>query len=561
MSARKFEGVGWWAAYSAAVVVAAVVVIGPSNLALRGGYMAWQPPISAAIEPGDHIQTSYFLWLWEDALRGGGHGPWSDPYQFGATGHTPHQPFGWPLVLVSVPVSLVLGPVAAYNALVMLAFVAAALATAAWCRALRLSRWSAGVAGFAFAFAPFRLVQATSHVNALLAFLFPLMLLCLERALQPEGRQRLWGWAAAATGVSIVASGELHLALFAALLAPAYLLMRLPLVRRSWRPLLAPGLSAVVLAGAVAWAQQNWILGPSVAAGGRSIDEAAENAPRVANLFTRGGPLTWPGFERYAYLGFAVLALAIVGALVTARRRPALVAGLAATTAGALAMAVVPGLVGHPQIQRAYRWVPYLAYSRVPGRSLVLATLALAALAAFAVEALRPRWRSLAAALAGVAIVVQAPTGLFAVNAADERVAPGVAAGDTVLDLPAFGPGHFSGAAYELGIMSRPGPRVGGYSPFVTPAAEAAQKATDALSVPSPDPCVWKRLLTRFRVDHVVVHRSLYGEGPLRWPGDVEAVLDGLESIPGLIRTAESGDLVSFRVIPERLRCGPVAGP
>lgn len=550
----KARTIAWWSGYLAAVLVAAIVVIGPGNLALRGSYMAWEPPFAAETQPGDHVQMSYYLWLWEDAVRTGDHLPWTDPYQFAATDHAGRQPFGWPLVLVSLPVSLVAGPVAAYNALVVAAFLAAALATAAWVRALGASRWGAGVAGFAFAFAPFRLVQATSHVNALLAFLFPLLLLCLEKALSSD-RARPWAWGAAATTASIVASGELHLAVFAALLVPAYLLCRWPALRERWRSLIVPGVAAATASALAGAAQWLWVLSPSVAAGGRSTEEAAANAPRVGNLITRGGPHVWPDFERYAYLGVVVVLLALAGALLTVRRRPWLVGGLAAIVAGGLAMALIPGLVGHPGIQRTYRLIPFLSFSRVPGRSLVLVTLALAGLAGLAVAAVRGRWQPAVAVVAAGAIVVQAPTGLFAVNRVERSAPVGVERGDRVLDLPAFGPGHFSGSVYEVGIMAAPGPRVGGYSPFVTPEAEAATAEVEKLSAVDPDPCAWREVLARHRVERIVVHRDLYGSGLLRWPEDPEAVLAGLDRLAGVERMGERGSRVTYRVTVDRLEC------
>ncbi|HEV7888723.1 MAG TPA: hypothetical protein VGO92_14290 [Acidimicrobiales bacterium] len=547
----------WWAAYGLGVLGAAVVVIGPSHVAFDGAFMAWRPPLpSAATSPGDHLQTSYFLWLWEDGLR---HGrlPWRDVYQFAATGHGVHQPFGWPLALLAVPVSLVAGPVAAYNTLVLAAFVLAAAATAGLVRALGLSRSAAAVAGVAFAFAPYRLVQATSHVNALLAFLLPLLLLCIEKALQGGRRQQLWGWGAAAAMASIAGSGEGHLAVFAAGLAAVYLLGRWRAVRGQARRLAGPAAAFVIGAAGAGLALQHFVLGPSAAAGGRSVEEASEAAPRLANLASRTHPYAWPLFERYAYPGLVIAALALAGLVLWARRRPALVATLAALIAGALVLAVGPSLEDHPGFQRAYRVIPFLAYSRVPGRILIVSALALAVAAALAVEQVRRAGLRAALALAAAgAMLVDAPSGLFAANPVARHALPGVERGDRVLDLPAFDPGHFTGAVYAFDLIDAPGPRVGGYSPFVTPAAGQAQAVTAPLSSPPVDPCRWKEAAQRFAIERVAVHRSLYGPGRLQWAADPEVLIAELAATPGFTRAGAKGDVVVFSVDPARIPCG-----
>jgi hypothetical protein len=542
------------AGYAAFVLAAALVVIGPHALGFRHTFMAWHAPFRATPAPGDHAQTAYYLWLWEDALRHLSHAPWHDVYQLAATGHATNQPFGWPLVLVSVPVSLLFGPVAAYNVLVLLAFVGCALAAAALVRVLGASRPAAAVAGMAYAFAPFRLVQATSHINALLAPLLPLALYLLERALRSESavHARRWGLASAAAWISIFLSGELHLALFSALLLGVWVVVRNGPVRRRARALLVPAAATALLSGVGLALQFATVLHPSVAGEGRSQAEAATFAPRLSDFIHRQGhPVS--GLERYAYPGLVIAVLAVAGAVVLVRRDRALLVGLTALIGGGVVLAVVPGLVGHPLAIRAYRHLPFLGFSRVPGRAMVLVALALACLAGFAIE-LVPRGRWAVALIAAALICVDVPAHVFAGNAG-QTAAPGLTSGESVIDLPAFDPGHFSAAGYALGITRAPGPRVGGYTPFATAAGIAAQAESAPLSAAPVDPCAWKAAARRFSIDRVVVHRDLYGPPPLQWDADVDDLLIGLRSTAGFAEVGRTASVVVFALDPDALAC------
>ena len=549
----------WALGYTALVVGAAVAVIGPSALAFSDGFIAWAVTLpDATVSPGDHLQMTYYLWLWQHALTTFDHLPWFDPFQFAASGHAGAQPFGWPLVVVSLPVSLVAGPVAAYNVLVLVAFVACAGATYGLARQLGASASGAAVAGIAFAFAPFRLVQAATHVNALLAPLLPLLLLFAERAMRGEGRAaRRAAWAAVAVHLSIMASGELHLAVFATGLLAVYVAIRLPgTAPADRRRLLVPGVALLAGTAVVAALMYAFVLEPSVAAGGRSLDEAASFAPRPTDLVERD--LDWPDFERYAYPGAVIALLAGAGAVTALidRRRRLLGAGLVVLAVGTVVLALAPALDRFPALVAAYRAVPFLSFSRVPGRILVVTALALAVLAAFAIDLVRSsQWRVAAAVLAAAALLLDGPDGVFERNPAGPTALAAVAPGATVLDLPPFDPGAYSGAVYTFLLTRAPGPRVGGYSPFVRPEARAAQQRTVALAQLPVEPCRWQEVVRDFGIDHVAVHLDLYG--PLRdqWPGDGPALADALAATPGFTPVAEAGQVAVFAVDPDRLPC------
>lgn len=559
--AARHRRVAWALGYAALVAVGVVVVVGPGALAFDDGFIAWPVTLpDATVSPGDHLQTTYYLWLWQHALATLDHLPWFDPFQFAASGHAGAQPFGWPLVLAWLPVSLLAGPVAAYNALAVGAFVACAGATYALARRLGASAPAAAVAGFAFAFAPFRLVQAATHVNALLAPLLPLLLWCAEVALRGGDRSvRRAAVGTVAVQLSIMASGELHLAVFATGLLAAYVALRLPGTspeRR--RRLLVPAVALVVGTGLVAAVMYAFVLQPSVAAGGRTLDEASSFAPRPADLTRR--QVDWASFERYAYPGAAIGGLAALGAAAAMRhgRRRGLAAGLVVLAAGATVAALAPALDAVAPLQAAYRAIPFLSFSRVPGRILVVTALALAVLAGFAVDLVRPgRWRLVAATLAVAALLVDAPRDVFERNPAGPTALDSLEPGTTVLDLPPFDPGSYSGSVYTFLLTRSPGPRAGGYSPFVRPAAREAQARTAPLADVPVDPCRWQEVARHLGIDHVAVHLDLYGPLDGQWPADGRALVDALASTPGFTPVSEAGQTVVLAVDPDRLVCRP----
>lgn len=549
MSLRR---AAWPLLYAGLVLAAAVVVIGPSALAWNDAFIAWPVTFPASIAPGDHLQMSYYLWLWEHSLTTLDHLPWFDPFQFAAGGHASAQPFGWPLVVVSLPVGLLAGPVAAYNALVLVAFVGSAGATYALARRLGTSPAAAAVAGFAFAFAPFRLVQATAHVNALLAPLFPLLVYCAERALRDDDPRafRRAAWATVAVQVSIMASGELHLAVFATALLAVYVALRAPGAPAGrLRHLAVPGVALVAGTAVVAGLMFAFVLEPSVAGGGRTLEEAAGFAPRLGDVVSRD--VRWTQFERYAYPGLVIAGLALAGVVAAWRSkgRRLLGAGLAALVLVPLGLALTPGLEGHPLLQDLYRAIPMLSFSRVPGRILIVTALALAMLAALAVDLVRRRTlRWALATVATVALVADAPDGLFDRNPARTTAVSSVAPGSTILNLPPFDPGDYAGSVYTFQITRAPGPRAGGYSPFVTPEARRAQAATVPLTDLPVDACRWQAVVDDLGIDHVAVHLDLYGDAPQQWPADGAALAGGLATTPGFTEVARRGDVVLLAV-------------
>ena len=174
--------------------------------------------------PGDHLQFYYWCWLLGDNLMGPS--AWlTNPYEFsthlvlGLTGHA-NFPFSLVFVLFSF-----LGPIGAYNALVVLSYVLAGLCAHALAREVLGSRLAALPAGLIYALLPFRAAQVLSgHLFGFVAFMLPLTLWCLERAL----RRRSWLWGLGA-GVCLALTSlmEGHLIYYTCLLLGAYVPLRL----------------------------------------------------------------------------------------------------------------------------------------------------------------------------------------------------------------------------------------------------------------------------------------------------------------------------------------------
>jgi hypothetical protein len=413
------------------------------------------------------------------------------------------------------------------------------------------------VAGFAFAFAPFRVVQATSHANALLSPLLPVLLLGIERALAGGPRSRRWAWFTVFCYLSLLGSGDPQLALYATMLSVGYLVLRAAVLRPPWRPFRAP--LVVLLGGTAALGLLIDRLALDPANGGRSHSyvDAAAFAPRLSNVVSRY-PGDWNTFERFAYPGAVIAGLAAIG-LVTTRRSSRwrlLVVGLFSGVLLAYTGAVVPGLDGHPGLQGAFHDLPGLSESRTPGRILIVACCLLALLAGFGVDALKHAGaRRTLAVVALLAITIDAPRGVFAADGATAHLLSGVPAGATVIDLPVLDPNNFSASIVGYGIMTSPGPRTGGYSVLARSADLAVQLQTAPLSQLPIDPCAWQASAARLHIQYVAVHLSLYGPAPLQFPADGAALVAALHSTPGFSFVGQRADTSVFNLRSDQLAC------
>lgn len=202
--------------------------------------------------PGDHLQTYYWFWLFADNLFGAS-SLFTNPYEFnGPTGPMGSVYANFPFSLLYL-VFLPLGPLGAYNALILLSFILSGLAMFLLARSWTKDNWAAMFAGLIFAVAPYRVSHiAGGQLFGYVIFLLPLCLYFVEMALTP-GR---WFYGAAAGACLVLLSFmEPHASYLTALTLGVYLPGRILLVRpmpifsAEKGPSLWPGLTGALLGG------------------------------------------------------------------------------------------------------------------------------------------------------------------------------------------------------------------------------------------------------------------------------------------------------------------------
>ena len=140
-----------------------------------------------------------------------------------------------------------IGPIAAYNLIVLVTFPAAAAATYALARFLTGVHRSSLVAALAFAFAPVHVAHAAYHPHIAQVQWIPLYLLALFAALDRPSLPRL-AWLVAAVAALVLSN--YYGALIGALVTPAAMVAYwcvMPRERRTWWGLAAPSLLLTAL--------------------------------------------------------------------------------------------------------------------------------------------------------------------------------------------------------------------------------------------------------------------------------------------------------------------------
>jgi hypothetical protein len=441
---------------------------------------------------GDHLQLGWSFWLVGHQL-GDGRSPFADPYSFRPEAEAPPNLQGWLLGLPYWALRAALGDVWAYDLLVLLTFVAAGGLGCWWLRALGLSRGAALLGGLVFCLMPYRVGQSTGHLLGLVSFLLPATLLALER-------RRLV--LAGACLVALPLSGQLHLALGAVPLVLGYSWARLP--RAEWWKA-GIGAAAALVAGL---AVDRWAISGSIGTG-RSFAQVDRYSAELSDFVRRS---VGSGVEELVFIGWLAPVLAVVGLVAIHRRRGlALVLGLAALVPCLLALGA--NLRGYETV---WRVVPGLEATRVPERVMPIACLAIAALAAFAVDAARGRL----APVGYERLAVVALAGLLLVLAIDLRVPVfGAVAADTptaayaamrgrgrLLELPVFRPDIHFGSAYLGYARQSPRERPQGYSTVAPRPARRLARELRGLS------CGRGEIPAGLSVRYVAVHRGLYAQ-------------------------------------------------
>jgi hypothetical protein len=180
--------------------------------------------------PGDHLQAFYWYWLLSDNLFGSS-AFLTNPYEFNG----PHGSMS--TVYAFFPYSLVyllflpLGPLGAYNGLILFSFLSCGLSMFLLARTWTDDHWASLLAGLAFAVLPYRVShiaggQLTGHI----IFFLPLALFFVEKTLL-TGR---WGYGIA-SGICLVIVSWMDphtsylMALTLGLYVPGRILLKKPL--------------------------------------------------------------------------------------------------------------------------------------------------------------------------------------------------------------------------------------------------------------------------------------------------------------------------------------------
>jgi hypothetical protein len=461
---------------------------------------------------GDHLQAVYHLWLVGHQLEHG-NAPWLDPWTFRPES-SPRVNFGgWPFGLPYWPLWAAFGPVAGWNLLLLLTYLAAGGVTYLWLRELGLPRGAALVGGLAFELAPYRVAQSAGHLRGMIAVLLPLALWAFEQS----RRGSRWWLVLAAVAIASIPFSDLHLALGA---VPFFLLYAVCRSRDAWT--LAGAVAGVALAVGAALLVSRLAISGSIASGGRSLGEVAFYSAEGLDFLSRHRR---HGSESFVFVGWLTPLLALAGLVVLLRARRF---GLALALAVGV---VVPTLLALGTHFPLYSWLwdhfSPLRYPRVPEREFPVACLAIAALVAFAVAAGASRFPRLVTTCYLVVLValfvdLRLGTGAYRVARADPHNAAYTALNGLppgrLLELPVLHPSVNHGSLYLYYDMQVRRQRPGGYSTLAPKRA-----ANLALQLESLNCGEWRpgdaELLRRLGVRYITFHSGLFppGQGWFAW--------------------------------------------
>jgi hypothetical protein len=508
------------AIYAVAAVLAAV----PGIEHIGSEFLAGGAPGYGEAAPGDHLQTSYHLWLFGDQVEHGRY-PWRDPYSFRPEAKPTVNPAVWPYGIVFWPLYHLFGLVLGWNLFVLLTFVAAGLIAMAWLREVGLAWGPAIVGGLAFEIAPYRVVQSAGHLLGPISLLLPLSLWALER-----GRRGNPAWLvlSAIAIASIPLSGQVHLAIGAVPFYAAYAVARLPGVTvRRWLYLSGAGIGVALAIGAGLLIDRVVVQG-SVSANGRSLSAVSAYSASWLDFFSRSQR---HGSESFVFLGWLTPLLALLGLYVLVRIGRAwlgAVLGLGATVPMLLALGT-----NTPLYRPVHAVVPGLQYPRVPERLMPVACLAVAALVAFALQLFaddrilasgRVRLPGVAGriaivtAVAVVAIAADLHYEALKATAADSgnrayKALDGGKRDSRLLEVPVFLPDTHYGSVYQYYDTVPRRERPGGYSTTAPVIADVTARLLQGINCGD-----WSSrpglVLQKLGVREIAFHRGLFVLNP-----------------------------------------------
>ncbi len=490
-----------------------------------------------AFVTGDPHQLLFYCWLFAKNV-GDGRFPFANDLEFAGTNPSGVHlmgAWGFPLQpLWGLGAAVGLSAEAAYNALYVASFPLTGVVMAFCARRLGASKSAAFVAGLAYAFCVFRVVQATTgHANGFLLGTFPLVWLALWSWL---AEARPWQRAAVSVGLgallSFLACGEWHLFYYTTLLVAVFVATALVRHRgEGWRAT-AMRIATLVPAGFLALCGLVWVrwvqkfgLDLSPVKAGRTAHEAEALTPLPFDFF-----VPWVRFTRQVvfshelerrshYVGLSLLVL--IGLALHRRKRATATPldGQARVLGWTVLITLL--LMFSPVLPPLYALlkvtVPYWAFVRVKGRLSFILMFAVALLAAWAIDKLRttaaPKLAAIAVAAALFDFVIISPTTMLSRGPLAHLEAPGPG---PFLYLPYGAPNDAVGSAAHRWIMATGKPFVNGYEPVGPQAAFEAHAVLADLNRGEVTETV-RAALDRYGVTHVIHDRDLsYGKQRLQ---------------------------------------------
>jgi hypothetical protein len=399
-------------------------------ITVAGGVPGWE---------GDNVYYVRSLWWMKRALVDLRISPFVDPTSYYPVGHAiARSEMTVANTILALPLTVLVGPTRAYDAVLLFSFVATAMGTYLWVAHLT-GRRSAGIlAGTIVGFLPFRFAHLPGHLPQMTMQWTPLALYAFERFLE---RRTPWRAAGLGAAVALVALGCWYYGYALGLLLPIYVIARTwshwTLWReRAWWAGIAVSV-AVALALMLPFLMQTLALADRGALD-RSIGEMQSWALNVYDVFlpNLAHPLLWEPLgrwfphhrtlwvEKVHALGYTALVAAVVGLVRWRRRQPRVVVALACVWLASYSIALGPLLtfgdrIVHVPVPRSvaeaaaklmtqtertraareslltdglpiplpsyllYRYVPFTKSMRVMSRFTVWTALATAALAGF----------------------------------------------------------------------------------------------------------------------------------------------------------------------------------
>lgn len=395
--------------------------------------------------PGDNFQNAWFLWYFARAVAHG-----QNPFYTHLLFYPTRVTLAWstsdPIAgLMALPLSLMAGPVVAYNLSLVLQLALAAFFGRLLCLRIARNEAAAFIGGIVFGFSSFLLAQSLGHLSLVTAFAIPLFVLVLDGIWKAENPSWKFG---IPLGLALLLAALAHYNYVVVCIAFAFFWVvvdvardfsgGMRLIARVWKPLATGAATFVVGFSPFLWMMLRNPAGIPLSRTANHVELFSADVlgfliPSWNHiLFGRFAQHTldprvfMAGYEGTVYAGIVVLALAVLGFWKGGfwkgrkSREPWVVrAALLAVIFYLLSLGPELRLLGHPLHipgpARLLYVLPFAKFVSAPARFDVGVVLCLAILASLGVKFIldrlaRPSWRHLAAVAIAALIVCDSLT-------------------------------------------------------------------------------------------------------------------------------------------------------